>query len=263
MLALTRQPVLEAIMGDDILSAPQAKFCSKCKFTKPLFDFAKSKSRKDGYNGHCKACMAAWRLSKLDELRASARQRQQANKERENARAARWRQQNKDYAKKYMATWLAENRDRKSLADKNYRLANIDSITQKKKARYALMRDVYQERMKAYAKKNREKFRPFCAANSRKRYANKLKATPGWANDTLMLGFYLEAERLKKETGQIWEVDHIVPLQSKIVCGLHCEANLRVVSLEENRSKGNRWWPDMPESCQPEPEETLTGFKLT
>ena len=52
-----------------------------------------------------------------------------------------------------------------------------------------------------------------------------------------------------KLTGVKWEVDHIVPLASRIVCGLHAETNLRVVPKLVNRIKGNRFWPDMPEAA--------------
>ena len=36
------------------------------------------------------------------------------------------------------------------------------------------------------------------------------------------------------------EVDHIVPLTSKVVCGLHWEGNMRVVTRRVNRSKVNK-----------------------
>ena len=43
-----------------------------------------------------------------------------------------------------------------------------------------------------------------------------------------------------------WEVDHIVPLQSKLVCGLHVHNNLQVITALENIKKHNKVWPDMP-----------------
>ena len=50
----------------------------------------------------------------------------------------------------------------------------------------------------------------------------------------------------KRVTGEDWEVDHIVPLQSNIVCGLHNEFNLQVITKSANSSKRNYYWPDMP-----------------
>jgi hypothetical protein len=41
-------------------------------------------------------------------------------------------------------------------------------------------------------------------------------------------------------------VDHVVPLKSPLVCGLHCEANLELIPANDNFRKGNRHWPDMP-----------------
>lgn len=47
-------------------------------------------------------------------------------------------------------------------------------------------------------------------------------------------------------TGVDYQVDHIVPLQSRLVCGLHNEANLSVIPAIDNNRKGNRYWPEMP-----------------
>jgi hypothetical protein len=58
---------------------------------------------------------------------------------------------------------------------------------------------------------------------------------------------YKAAKALSMLTSEKHEVDHVVPLKSKLVCGLHCEANLQIIKRSANRSKSNRRWPDMPE----------------
>lgn len=78
------------------------------------------------------------------------------------------------------------------------------------------------------------------------RKARKLQATPAWANEAEIESIYNEARRLTEETGVRYEVDHIVPLISPIVSGLHVPANLRPLPATFNRSKGNRHWPGHP-----------------
>lgn len=70
---------------------------------------------------------------------------------------------------------------------------------------------------------------------------------PAWANLKALRQIKLAVKELRKQTGLAWSEDHIVPLNHPLVCGLHCEANIRIVLLTENLAKGNRTWPDMPE----------------
>ena len=93
-----------------------------------------------------------------------------------------------------------------------------------------------------WSAKNREKG----AAYRAKRRALQLLATPAWRNDFFISEAYAISRQRSEITGIRWEVDHIVPLDNPIVCGLHVESNLRVVPMKLNRSKSNRHWPDMP-----------------
>jgi hypothetical protein len=68
----------------------------------------------------------------------------------------------------------------------------------------------------------------------------KRRAMPPWADRTAIAAIYLDARR------RGLEVDHVVPLRHPLVCGLHVAANLQPTSSFDNRTKGNRWWPDMP-----------------
>lgn len=51
--------------------------------------------------------------------------------------------------------------------------------------------------------------------------------------------YHISALRTKV-TGIRWEVDHIIPLRSKVVCGFHVWYNLQVVPKKYNLKKGNR-----------------------
>jgi hypothetical protein len=84
-----------------------------------------------------------------------------------------------------------------------------------------------------------------CAATAQRR-AMKINATPIWANNFIILEAYALAKQRNKVTGIRWHVDHIVPLRSKHVCGLHAHTNIRVIPAIENMRKNNKHWPDMP-----------------
>ena len=77
-------------------------------------------------------------------------------------------------------------------------------------------------------------------------YRQLFKAWPEWCADHP--GFkriYAEAKR-RKLRGESVAVDHIVPICSKTVCGLHVPWNLRIISEQENTLKSNNYWPDQP-----------------
>jgi len=85
-----------------------------------------------------------------------------------------------------------------------------------------------------------------CRRSSQKQRAAKLKATPKWADFEKIKAIYEEAARLETFTGIPMHVDHVVPLGSRIVCGLNWEQNLQILTKSENIAKRNRWWPEMP-----------------
>jgi hypothetical protein len=95
---------------------------------------------------------------------------------------------------------------------------------------------------KAWRENNKSKVN----ANNAKRRATKLQATPGWCEVEQIKELYTQSEVITEETGILHHVDHIVPLQSDIVSGLHCLANLQIIPAVDNLSKNNHHWPDMP-----------------
>jgi len=71
-------------------------------------------------------------------------------------------------------------------------------------------------------------------------------ASPPWLtkeHKLAMRQLYLQAMELTKLTGERYVVDHIVPLISEAVCGLHVPWNLRVITQDENLRKSNKLEP--------------------
>jgi len=66
--------------------------------------------------------------------------------------------------------------------------------------------------------------------------------TPAWADMEKVKHFYDESRNITKSTGVAHNVDHIVPIKHKRVCGLHNEFNLQVITKTENHKKGNRFY---------------------
>lgn len=104
--------------------------------------------------------------------------------------------------------------------------------------------------MREWRQKNIEKVRLAANSPEMRAYRSALRAkekraTPAWANAFFIKEAYELASLRTKMTGVVWHVDHIVPLQSKRVCGLHWEGNFQVITQKENSAKGNRHWPNM------------------
>ncbi len=91
------------------------------------------------------------------------------------------------------------------------------------------------------ARHRREKRAHYNAIEGRRRAAKK-NASPAWANREAIDFAYYAADVIHKVYGGVKpHVDHIVPLQHDLVCGLHVENNLQLMSASANLSKGNRW----------------------
>lgn len=80
-------------------------------------------------------------------------------------------------------------------------------------------------------------------ADTKNRRRRHREATPPWVTrkqKTDMRELYRIAMTMTQTTGVLYVVDHIIPIRSDLVCGLHVPWNLRVITQEENLKKSNK-----------------------
>lgn len=185
------------------------KTCKKCGEVKPLDMFPLCKGK---HRARCKPCHSA-----------DAMLWAKKNKEKYKARLRQWNIKNNKPV--FMGPPLPKE------VKAARKLAYAQSIA---------------PRMREHRKKWESKNKHAVIAKTRAYQARKITALPSWADLEQIKKIYLFRDLMQKERGIEMEVDHIVPLQSKSVCGLHVQANLQVIPKSENRKKANRRWPDMP-----------------
>lgn len=165
----------------------------------------------------CSTCKAAKPFQEFSKSRAEVDGYANACKECARARNAEWRRANPNGYRR----WAELNRERVRRQQASWR---------------ALNREYLSKAYKEWAAANPGKVN----ANIMRRYASKRHATPAWADRGRISQLYSEASKLTRETGIRHDVDHIVPLQSPIVCGLHWHGNLQILTRAENLKKSNR-----------------------
>lgn len=123
---------------------------------------------------------------------------------------------------------------------KLFRMENPELSKALKRAAYKRNAEKACAQKKVYRESNRGKINALNAA--RKKVIKQ--QTPVWltAFDKLKTKcLYQVAAMYTKESGEAWHVDHVIPLQGKIVSGLHTPLNLRVIRGVENIAKKNKY----------------------
>lgn len=141
----------------------------------------------------------------------------------------------KIYDKKRSLAWSAANREKSNAIKKKYVENNHEKRKESAVKWASRNRPKYSELPKKYMAVRR--------ANTVMYFTRRDRACPPWIGEEerWMMKEAYELAKLREATvGGKWNVDHIVPLQGKIVSGLHVPWNLQVIPAITNRKKGNK-----------------------
>jgi hypothetical protein len=189
------------------------KTCRICHVEKPLIEFYKRSDSADKHDSRCKSC--------------------------EKLRHAKTYLENREKVSSKRKQYCENHKEEKALYDKEYRLNNIDKIKVQNKNSYEKNKQKVLERSKVWKKNNPASV---LAKNSRSR-AKKFSATPSWLtkdHKTFIEIQYQMAAFLTEQFGIKFHVDHIDPLKSEYLSGLHVPWNLQVIPAADNIRKSNK-----------------------
>jgi hypothetical protein len=184
------------------------KTCTRCKISKDKIFFSKQTVAKDGLQPHCKECKKLYQQTCVTRNETCKRYRD-ANKELCMARTLKCVKNNKEKYNKIASDWTFKNKER---------------VLQNRRNWYRL-----------------NSSKPIEAQRRRVKRMQGLKLSPAFQAE--VDGMYLYCNimnRFAKNFSERLEVDHIIPLNGKLVSGLHVLNNLQILTASENRSKGNR-----------------------
>ena len=139
-----------------------------------------------------------------------------------NTERRKYYQNNIDKVKTYHKKYYEENKEKHLARCISWMQRNPEKVRQSEKA--------YRQRHKGRVN-----------AKNRKRELAKINRTPPWANLERIKGIYELAQYLTEAYGRTLHVDHEIPLNGKLVSGLHVEDNLQLLYAEDNLTKSNSW----------------------
>ena len=183
-----------------------------------------------------------------------------------NSQVKKWQEANKEKVKGYIRAYCrksyAQNPEKHRDKSRVYPEKNLEKAMRTKWKSYRKKQENLDEKEKSRRHRNAIKWRaeniekcrlavkthrerhPYKHnAKEAKRRAAKVRATPAWLTFIELAQIqemYDLSIAVSMQTGIKHHVDHIVPLRSKLVTGLHVPWNLRIIPAHENLKKNNK-----------------------
>lgn len=193
--------------------------------------------------------------------------REERKRRLDRERGRKYRERKELEVKERKAKWYLDNKN--DIKEKYSSSEFKEKVNIQRKERYNSNKEYYRQKQKEYYEKNKEKIlenkRKYQEENkdkvlawkkteyeknkedyifrANKRKYRKYNATPDWLSEEdwkKIEDIYSKARSLSSSSDDNYDVDHIVPIQGKNVCGLHVPWNLQILERKLNRQKYNK-----------------------
>ena len=253
------------------------KTCNKCHKKKSVTKFY---FRKDvqNYRGDCRECVQAKKRIYISKNRKYYEEYHKKYREKNRDLILKKQRQNyyENDGAKMRREWRSKNKKRERETARLYRLNNPEKLKKKQQKQWLRLKNNKELHLKEklrlaeyrktnkflkwrenywknYFSKNkeliREKNKKYYKNNKAqtylrcyKRRRNVAQQTPKWCDYNKLLAIYKKAEKMRDE-GKKVNVDHIIPLNNKFVCGLNVPENLKIIDDSLNFKKSNKFIP--------------------
>ena len=223
------------------------KQCRDCREVKPAGEFGKNCQKPDGLEIYCKPCRKVHGrrdyLKHKDKRLASAKVWAQSNRDKTREYTRKWQKANPEKLAAAYASHYRRNRERLLEQDRQRRLANIDEFRDRERERER--RDRVKRKLKSarWREANPGKIR----AQAAKRRNALSQRLPRWTTEDDLRRIdemYRLAADMTEMLGEVYHVDHELPLRGKFISGLHVPSNLQILPARMNLQKSNQWKPE-------------------
>jgi hypothetical protein len=213
------------------------KTCTKCKTSKSLAKFSKTKNSKDGFQSQCKTCcqeyLLSWTKNNAGKIKQVKDEWRAKNKEKERLSQQAYAEKNKDDVKKYQARWRLENAEKLKKDKAAWQLSNAEKIKKGRAEKYAANSDKMREEKRKYYAENSESFK--IRAHNR-----RVKITE--SGEKLSQGLTHKLFKLQKgkcaccklPLGGDYHMDHVMPLA---LGGTNTDDNIQLLRAVCNKQK--------------------------
>ncbi len=149
----------------------------------------------------------------------------------------RIKQRNTEYHQKYMKQYHKDNKNSHNTQCKKRYQIHKERHLYVSKVWYETHKEQHKEYVKQYGKLWRKNNPDKTSLSDTRRCKAIKQSAPLWYENDLVKQFYLKRDELNKKWGTNFQVDHIIPIVSDTVCGLHCWDNLQLLDKSLNSSK--------------------------